>query len=332
MKNISKNEAHSLIVDILTKQGTLLNSAQCVADALISADIDGHAGHGISRVLAYAACVKVKKVNGKAQAKIVDRTSSALRIDAEDGFAFPALSLAITELCKMTPKSGIAAVSIFNSHHFGSAGYHVEQLAKQGYVALLFGNAPKAMSPWGGKKALFGTNPIAFAAPRKSHDPLVIDMSLSKVARGNVILAKQKNESIPEGWALDKHGKATTNPDEAIEGSMLPMGEAKGASLALMIEILAAALTASNFGFEASSFIDDKGKPSKVGQLLIAFDVNFFSQGTFLDRIEELINEMLQQEGVRLPGSKRLDSRRKSKDTLCISSKLYDDIKAMIKE
>ena len=139
-------------------------------------------------------------------------------------------------------------------------------------MALLFANTPAAMAPWGGAQALLGTNPIAFACPLPGREPIVVDLSLSKVARGNILAAKQRGERIPEGWALDEAGQPTTDPDAALRGTMLPLGDAKGTALALMVELLAAGLTGATYAAEASSFLDAKGPPPGTGQLIVAFD------------------------------------------------------------
>ncbi len=301
--NLSVADAEQLIVDILVKHKTSQANAESVARALIAAEIDGQKGHGLSRVPFYAEQSAVNKVHGDAVPTVTATRNGSIRIDAGYGFAFPAFELAIDELIKSTPESGICAASIFNSHHFGQAGYHVEKLASHGLLAMVYGNSPKAIAPWGGSRGIFGTNPIGFAAPRRDASPLVVDLSLSKVARGKVIVANQKGEPIPEGWALDEQGNPTTDAAAALKGTMLPIGGAKGAALALMVELLAAGLTGGHFGHQASSFLSPDGPPPAVGQFIIAIDVGFFSDGSFLDRIEELIAEMLAEEGVRLPGS-----------------------------
>ena len=195
----------------------------------------------------------------------------------------------------------------------------------------MFGNTPKAIPPWGGTQALFGTNPIAFSAPRADDAPMVIDMSLSKVSRGKVMLANQQNEKIPEGWAIDNEGKPTTDPKKALTGAMLPIGDAKGSALALMVEILAAGLTGSNFGFEASSFLDAEGDSPGVGQLIIAIDPCFFSGDGFAERIETIISSILEQPSTRLPGNKRLEKRkvREKSEKITISKELYISIESL---
>ncbi|MBT6277369.1 MAG: Ldh family oxidoreductase, partial [Chromatiales bacterium] len=268
--NLSVTELHALTRAILIKNRTSETNAEHVASALTAAEADGQAGHGASRIPSYAAQSKSGKVDGFATPSVTEMAAGAVRVDAAQGFAYPALALGIDELTKRAPKSIVALASIGNSHHSGVVAHHVEPLARAGLIGLSFGNGPQGIAPWGGNRGLFGTNPIAFAAPRRNGPPLVIDMSLSKVARGKVNVAAQRGESIPEGWALDSDGQPTTDPNAALAGTMLPMGEAKGAQLVLMVEILAGAISASNFGFEASSFFLGEGDAPRAGQLLLA--------------------------------------------------------------
>jgi (2R)-3-sulfolactate dehydrogenase (NADP+) len=230
-------------------------------------------------------------------------------------------------LAERAPKTGIAAASIARSHHSGVAGHQVEPLADAGLIALYFGNGPAAIAPWGGKRAVFGTNPIAFACPRKDAPPLIIDVSLSKVARGRINLAKQKGETIPEGWALDPDGEPTTDPGAAMDGTMLPLGDAKGAQLVLMVEILGAALSASHFAFEASSFYSGDGPPPHTGQCLIAIDPEGFSGGLFAARLETLLTAIAEQPGTRLPGDRRHALRTKAaRDGVAVADDLYAEL------
>jgi len=329
--NLTPTECHKLVENILQRHNTSTANAAHVARALVAAEIINQRGHGLSRVPSYAAQSASGKVDGNATPVVVDRKPAALRIDAANGFAFPALDLAVSELKTLTQQTGIASASIFRSHHFGQAGYHVERLAREGLVAIVFGNSPQAIAPWGGKKGVFGTNPIAFAAPRADQDPLLIDLSLSKVARGKVMLAKQQGDAIPEGWALDEDGRPTTDPDAALNGTMLPMGDAKGAALVLMVEILAAGLTGAHFGYEASSFFSADGPSPGVGQLILAFDPEFFSGGSFANRLEALISEILEQDNVRIPGSARMALRdRAEREGLQVPEKLMNELNALL--
>lgn len=323
-------QAESLARAILVRHDTSEANAECVARALVAAEADGQNGHGLSRLPSYAAQAASGKVDGHAVPTLEQGAGAALRVDAGNGFAFPALAMAVERLSSLAAQTGVAAAAVHHSHHFGQAGYHVEQLAASGLIGLVFGNSPKAIAPWGGNKGLFGTNPIAFAAPRRSEPPLVIDLSLSKVARGKVMLAARQGEPIPEGWALDSDGNPTTVAEAALQGTMLPMGDAKGAALVLMVEILAAALTGARFGFEASSFFAAEGEPPAVGQLLIAIEPGVFSGGAFAERLETLIGAILEQQGTRLPGARRLALRAESaRGGVAIPTVLYEELKAL---
>jgi len=328
--NLSLNELHDLATAILVAHNTNEINAHQVADALVAAEADGQAGHGASRIPSYAAQSKSGKVDGHAVPKLVKVAPAALRVDARSGFAYPALNLATEALAELTSETGIAAAVIANSHHSGVAGHHVEPLARRGLIGLSFGNGPQGIAPWGGNRGLFGTNPIAFAAPRRRAEPLVIDMSLSKVARGKVNVAAQKGEPIPEGWAVDADGKPTTDAKAALAGTMLPMGDAKGAQLVLMVEILAAALSASQFGYEASSFFTGEGGAPNVGQFLIAIDPEPLSRKEFARRMEDLMQAILDQPGTRLPGVRRYELRAEARrNGVAIPAELHKELLAL---
>ncbi|HVT55826.1 MAG TPA: Ldh family oxidoreductase, partial [Xanthobacteraceae bacterium] len=305
-------------------------NAKSVARALVAAEAEGLKGHGLSRVPSYAAQAKIGKVDGFAKPSIEWKKPGAAMIDAGNGFAFPAVDLAVNELPASARKNGIAAAGIRRSHHCGAAGQPVEKLAEAGLMALMFANTPGAIAPWGGSKAVFGTNPIAFACPLPGKPPVVVDLSLSKVARGNILAAKQKNEKIPEGWALDADGTPTTDPNAALSGTMLPLGDAKGTALALMVELLAAGLTNANYAADASSFLDAKGLPPGTGQLLIAFDPSAFGGEGVLLHFAALAGSIESQSGARLPGARRLALREKAKrDGITISDALLAEIKTL---
>ena len=302
-------DAIALAARVLEASNVSPANARCVAQALVAADADGLPSHGLSRLAIYAAQAACGKVDGHAVPQVARRARASVQVDARDGFAFPALAAGLALVSQIVAETGVAALAIANSHHCGVAGHHVEWLAARGLVGLMFANTPGEIAPWGGSKASFGTNPVAFAAPRAGKPPLVVDLSLSKVARGKIMLARQKGEAIPEGWALDRDGAPTTDPDAALAGTMLPMGDAKGAALALVVEILAATITGSHHAYEASSFLDAKGPPPRAGQLVLALDPAAFGGGGFAARIEALLAHMLAQPGTRLPGDRRLAAR-----------------------
>lgn len=328
MTILSLSKAHELAVRVLAAAGVTRDNAESVAKALVAAEADGLASHGLSRLPAYADQAKAGKVDGKAAPQATETAPGALMVDARDGFAFPAIALGLTKAKQMVAQTGVVGVGVTNSHHFGAAGYHVEPLATSSLVAIAFGNSPAAIAPWGGARALFGTNPIAFACPRAGKPPLVIDLSLSKVARGKIMVAAQKGEAIPADWALDAAGRPTRDAKAALAGTMLPLGEAKGAALVLMVEILAAALTGAHFGYEASSFFDAKGPPPRVGQFFLVIDPARFAGAAFTERVEVLAKAILDQSGTRLPGERRLKLREKAaRDGIDIPAELLATLK-----
>ena len=310
---VSISEAEQLVKNAFLKNGVKEDIAASVSTALVAAEAEGQVGHGFSRLKDYIAQVKSKKINVDAKIKIEHPKPTSLSIDADYGFAYPALDQAISEGALVAKEYGSAVVSIFNSHHCGALSIQVEKMANRGLIGLMMANTPKAIAPWGGKEPFFGTNPIAFAVPRKEKDPLVIDLSLSKVARGKIMHAKKVNTKIPEGWALDNSGKSTTDPDQALKGSMLPIGEAKGSALALMVEILAATFSGGRPSNEASSFLDPDGDPPGVGQFLMFIDPGK-DKGSFFNRLEKLLVNIEEIDGVRLPGDRRKNDIQKSKD------------------
>jgi (2R)-3-sulfolactate dehydrogenase (NADP+) len=310
---VSFERAEARLTDIFATAGASPANAASVAWALVMAEADGLKGHGLSRVPTYLAMLKSGKIDGQVVPKASRPKPGVLAIDAGHGFAYPAIDLAIAEIPDLAREQGIIAAPIRRSNHCGAAGLHVERLAEQGLVALLFANTPGAIAPWGGSKPVFGTNPIAFAAPLAGREPVVIDMALSKVARGPIVAAKQKGQAIPEGWALDVHGKPTTDAAAALAGTMVPLGDAKGATLAMMVEILAAALVGAHFGFQASSFLDAEGGPPDTGQLILAIDPHAMGGNWFDERMRALVHAIEAQEGTRLPGVRRLTLRAKAR-------------------
>lgn len=324
-------EAESLAFEALCANGASEKSARATALALVAAEADGQAAHGLSRVPSYALQVRSGKVIGAAVPALHRVAPSVLRVDAGLGFAYPAIDLALESLALLAKEQGIALAAIHHSHHFGQVGAHAERLAEKGLIALVFGNTPKAMAFHGGKRAMLGTNPLAFAAPlTDARAPLVIDLALSVAARGKIVAAQKAGKAIPEGWAVDANGQSTTDPNAALAGTLSPIGGAKGGALALMVEILGAALTAGAFGWEASSFFDAEGRAPDMGHLFVAIDPGPASGNQFAKRMQTLIAAIESEPEVRLPGSRRLAARAKAaRDGITLSGALHDEIRAL---
>lgn len=325
---LSLSEAEALLVEAFTANNVPSDTAHSVALALVTAEAEGQVGHGFSRVSDYIAQVRSGRVNAKAVPVTQKTHPATLHIDAQNGFAYPALDQAIEAGCTLAEEMGIASVAVAHSHHCGALSVQVRRIAERGYLGIMMANTPAAIAPWGGDTPLYGTNPIAFAAPSANSDPLVIDLSMSRVARGKIMHAHKAGQQIPEGWALDPKGKPTTDPAQGLAGTMVPIGEAKGTSLALMVEVFAALMTGSSASAEASSFFTSDGPPHDVGQFLLIFkppeNLNFSA------RLEALLTLIADMEGARVPGVRRSQlfqtAQRKG---LSVPKNYIKDIKAL---
>ncbi len=229
MSRVPMGRLELLAGSALRRAGASVLQAQATAAALVRADAMGLASHGVSRVPMYVAHLRNDRVDGHAVPAMRSTRASAVLVDAACGFAFPACDLAIAESMRRARETGVGVAAVTNSHHFGAAGLQLDAVARAGMVGIAMGNSPAAMPGWGGKRPLFGTNPIAAAFPRQGELPVLIDLSLSEVARGKIMVAAKQGKPIPLGWALDEDGQPTTDAQAALGGSMLPAGGVKGA-------------------------------------------------------------------------------------------------------
>ena len=316
MSRVAVAELRTLVQRVLERAGANAAMAEATARALVLAEAQGIGSHGLSRVPQYATHLKNGRVNGAAQPKVARERGGAVQVDGGEGLAFPACEFAVREAITRARTHGVAFAGVMNSHHAGVIVDHLRAVADAGLVGIALANSPAAMPAAGGKHPIFGTNPVAAVFPRRAGDALMIDLSLSEVARGKVMVAAKKGEPIPLGWALDAAGQPTTDAKAALEGSMLPIGavtSTKGAMLALVVELLVTAVIGAQFGFEASSFFVDEGNRPRIGQAFIVIDPGALAgSAQYLDRIEVLVAEMLKDEGVRLPGARREALRRKA--------------------
>ena len=314
MTALTLAQAHEWVEKVLSHCGAHPGMAAATARSLVLAEAQGIASHGLSRVPQYATHLKNGRANGQAVAQGARRQGAALVVDAGQGLAFEACELAVREALTVAREMGVCFVGVSNSHHCGVLVDHLRPVAQAGLVGLAFANSPAAMPVAGGRHAIMGTNPIAAIFPRQGHDPLMIDLSLSEVARGKLMVAAKEGRSIPLGWALDAQGQPTTDPKAGMAGSMLPVGAAsspKGAMLALVVELLVTAVIGAQFGFEASSFFVDEGNAPRIGQAFLVIDPGALGgSASYFERIEVLIREMLVDEGVRLAGARRLALER----------------------
>ena len=309
-------EIEALVSGQLQAAGANATMARTTARALVLAESQGLGSHGLSRVAQYATHLRNGRVNGAAQPQVLRRKGGALLIDAQEGLAFAACALAVDEAVAAAREHGIAIAGVVRSHHCGVVVDHLRAAAAAGMVGLGLANSPAAMSAAGGKHPIFGTNPVAAVFPRQGADALMIDLSLSEVARGKLMVAAKEGRAIPAGWALDADGQPTTDPKAGMAGSMLPIGAVsspKGAMLALVVELLVTAVIGANFGFEANSFFVDEGNRPGIGQAFIVIDPGALAGNAgYLSRVEVLVQEMLGDAGVRLPGARREALRQRA--------------------
>jgi (2R)-3-sulfolactate dehydrogenase (NADP+) len=306
MPRISIDELVRIARGALERAGASPGAAASTAEALVAMDAQGLDSHGVARVPQYVGHLRNGRIDGRAEPKVVHARGGALLVDAADGLAYPACALAVSQAIERARAFGVAWATVANSHHCGAVSYHLRPVAKAGMIGLAFSNSPAALPAWEGRRPIFGTNPIAAIFPRRDEAPIVVDLSLSVVARGKLLVAAREGKPIPEGWAVDKDGRPTTDPEEGLAGMMLPAGGVKGAMLALVVELLCAALTGSRLGFEADSFFGDDGNRPRIGQAFLVLDPSAFAgRGVYFERVEALLGEMLQDPEVRIPGYRR---------------------------
>ncbi len=319
MSHLSLDEATRLAERALRNAGAGQAMAASTAAALVRAEAQGLASHGLSRVPQYATHLRNGRADGQALAAIARQKGAAVLVDARQGLAFPACDLAVATAIATARTLGVCFAGVTNSHHCGVLVDHLRAVADAGMVGLGFANSPAAMPAAGGKHPVFGTNPVAAAFPRRNADALMIDLSLSEVARGKLMVAAKEGKTIPLGWALDSQGQPTTDPNAGLAGSMLPLGAVsspKGSMLALMVELLMTAVVGAQFGFEASSFFVDEGNAPRIGQAFVVIDPGALAgSDVYYERMETLIGEMLLDDGVRLAGARRAGLEEKAKNS-----------------
>lgn len=285
-------------------------NARIIARTIVAAEVDGSRSHGIQRLAGYIGSLDSRWVDGDAAPEVEDCGASLVRVDARNGFAQVALAAAFELLLGKARQEGLAMLAIRDSHHFASLWPDVEPFAQRGFVALTTVNSRSRMVAWGGKRKVLGTNPIAFACPRKGRLPLVFDQASSVMSQGDVLLHASRGDTLPHGVGVDKDGNPTIEPRAVLDGgALLPFSGAKGSSIAFMVEILAAALTGGKFGFEDTSGAFPGAQTSNAGQFLLLIDPHRVVGEVFSDRVEHLIAELTAAGSDRMPGDQRYHRR-----------------------
>lgn len=325
-------EISALAAAALRASGASETMARVAAKCLVAADAQGLATHGVMRVPSYCGHLESGRANGAAVPCIVNEKPAACLIDAGNGLGFEPCEYAVGQAIERASQYGIGFAGVTNSHHCGALGILLEPVAASGMVGLAFSNASAAIMAWGGKRPLLGTNPVAAVFPRLHAAPLIIDLSLTQVTRGQIMLAAKDGKPIPEGWGMDKDGNPTTDAQKIlVGGSLYAVGGLKGTMLALAVELLCCALTGAALSHEVASMHTSDGPPLRLGQAFLAADpAALAGSDVYFERVETLIAAMLEDDGVRLPGDRRHALvARATKDGIEISADLEKQLREL---
>jgi delta1-piperideine-2-carboxylate reductase len=322
-------ELTTLVSRILVASGMSEDNAAIMSEIVVAVERDGPLSHGLFRVPGMVEILKSGWVDGHARPSIQDKAPGLILADAGNGFAQIALASARNLLIEKAQAQGIAALAIRNSHHFSALWPDVEPLAEQGLVALAFVNTRSYVVPAGGRARLYGTNPMAFACPRRHGPPMVWDQASAAMAHGEVLLARRDGRALPPGVALDRDGQPTSDPGAMIQGgALLPFGGYKGASIALMVEIMSAAVTGGHFGFEEDG--NPTASTKNAGELVIAIDPDKSTGALFRDHVERLFRRVVENGEARLPGDRRHVARRRAVEHgITLEHAVYDGLLAL---
>ena len=325
------NELRALLQSIFERHGCSAAVAAVLAHNCASAQRDGAHSHGVFRIPGYVSTLASGWVDGRAEPKVTDLAPAYLRVDAKGGFAQPALAAARPLLVEKARTAGIAVLATHNSHHFAALWPDVEPFADEGLVALSVVNSMTCVVPHGASKPLFGTNPIAFAAPCAGHDPIVFDMATSAMAHGDVQIAARAGERLPPGMGVDAEGQPSTDPKAILEGgALLPFGGHKGSALSMMVELLAAALTGGNFSWEFDWSGHPGAKTPWTGQLIIVIDPSKAEGERFALRSRELVEQMQAAGLTRMPGERRYREREVAgREGVALSEREWGELRGL---
>lgn len=321
-----------LVARVFAANGMSAENARIVAAVVAAAERDGAHSHGLFRIPGYIGTLRSGWVNGRSVPRVSDAAPATVATDADNGYAQVALAASRSLLLEKAKRNGIALLAVRNSHHFAALWPDVEPFAAAGLVALSFVNTRSRVAPWGATKRLLGTNPMAFACPRRDGPPMVWDQASSVMAMGEVMLAARDGHDIAAGVGIDAQGRPTTDPKAIMAGgALLPFGGHKGSALAAMIEILAAALTGGRFGFEDRSAQFPGAESSNAGQSLILIDPATTAGAGFAERVEALFSQFGSAAVSRLPADRRYTARRKAeRDGIVVDLKTHDYLRSLL--
>lgn len=326
---IMKDNEMDLVKEILAKLGASKEDQELVAEATLDADLKGFTSHGLGRFPQYLTSIKANTINLKDNITIEKETPAMALINGNCGFgqavSYKAMQIAI----KKAKEVGIACVGVHNSNHFGVTGFYSDLALRENCIGIVIANTDPAIAPLGGKEALIGTNPIALGIPSDSY--ITVDMATSITARGKIIESKRKGLDLPNGWALDKDGNPTNDPEAALEGSILPFGGFKGYALSLLIEILTGPLVQAGYGRGVTGTASPD-KDCTKGDLYIVIDPSKFGDfDEFKANTEDFISQVRETgESVAIPGDLEVKRIAETEaNGVAIDENLYNQLKGI---
>lgn len=329
-------ELRSFCEEVFVSLGIPREDAEVAADSLVRANLEGTDSHGISRLAIYARRIREGRISARPKID-VKRAGSMLRVDGGNGLGQVVSSHALRAAIPVVSKTGIVGVAVRNTNHFGTAAYYCQMACREGIALIAMTNSPPGIAPWGGKKAYFGTNPIAFGFPTRQEPPVIVDMSSSVVARGKIILAAAEGREIPEGWAIDEEGIETTDATAALRGAMLPLGGAKGYALAMAVEIMAGVLSGAAFGPHVNNLYKDDSPPANVGHSFIVLDIaRWMPLDDYYVRMDQFLNEVKsvprakEIEEIYYPGERRyLTHLQRAKEGVALPGAVQEELERL---
>ena len=319
------------LAKVFEQAGVSEDNALILASNCAGCERDGGLSHGIFRIPGYVASLKSGWVDGKAEPTVERAGPAFLRVDARNGFAQPAWAKVLPQIMDVVREQGVAVVAIRDSHHFSALWPDLEPLAKAGLVALSMVTGLACVAPHGGTKPVFGTNPLAFATPVAGAEPLIFDFATSAMSNGDLRLAARAGDSVPLGTGVDADGDLSSDPASILSGgALLPFGGHKGASISLMVEILASALTGGQFSLEVDFSSHPGAETPKTGQLVVVIEPSRGNNSAFADRVRHLLDSVRDAGQARLPSDRRYRTRKQSEtEGISISRAQYDALTAM---
>jgi len=293
MTRVPVDKLKTFTKNVFMKVGVPEEDALTAAEVLVAADMRGVSSHGVARLDIYVKRILAGVVNTKPRITVVKDSGPLALVDGDNGLGFVVGTKAMSLAIEKAKKYGIGAVGARKSNHFGIAGYYAMMALKHDMIGFATTHASPLVAPTGGKAPFFGTNPIAVAIPAGTQPPVVLDMAVTVVARGKIEEAIRRGQKIPLGWALDKDGRPTEDPHEALKGTLLPIGGYKGYGLALVVDVICGLLTGASYGKNVGSLFGDLTRPQNLGHFFAAIDVNAFQPADeFKRKMDEYILEI----------------------------------------